>query len=177
MAAYPNTHGQQQPTENAPRPQLPEHLEALSRALVRGDTLQEIAANYGIVLRQWVALVKETTLPTNLSSSDPQVTGAFQKIVDATGSESTVFRRLAHVRLLEFFDYLEVLIQLERAQGLHGQKVRNITIADRVISSALPALGKDKLIEVRRFARRWKQLAGPSVFFLMIYTEAAEGIV
>lgn len=160
MASNPNTH------------------ETFSRALVRSDTLQEIAAHCDNILRQWVALVKETTLPTNLSSSDPQVTGAFQKIVDvATGFESTVFRRLAHVRLLEFFDYLEVLIRAERSQGLHGQKVRNITVADRVISSALPALGKGQLIETRRLSRRWKQMAGPSVFFLMIYTEAAEGIV
>ncbi|KAI1340620.1 hypothetical protein F5Y15DRAFT_423064 [Xylariaceae sp. FL0016] len=158
-------------------PGLPDKIQVTARSLVTRAPLESFLDQYAIILEKWVRLNRAATLPTNISSSDPRVKEAFG-IVGQAMSGADVFARMAHVQLLKLFDSLESLIQSERKRGLHG-KERNSTIAiTKAISFAEGrTLSRCEVLELRRRARRWARLAGPSVFLLMVYSEAAEAIV
>ncbi|KAI0976381.1 hypothetical protein F4678DRAFT_416858 [Xylaria arbuscula] len=148
----------------------------MTNMLVPKAPLERFLQHYEEALTNWISLVKATTLPTNTNSSSDIVKNAF----DAVGRAMTgpgLFARLAYVRFLKLFDSLEILIQSERKQGLHGRQ-RNATIAiTRLVEFEKGALSRERIRELRRLARRWEYLSGPSVFLLLMYSEAAEPII
>lgn len=152
-------------------------MQLVSSALTTQSSMASFLQHYDEILTSWINLVKVTTLPTNISSSSDIVKSAFEAVGSAIARQG-LFARLAHVRLLNLFDSLESLIQSERKRGLHGRE-RNTTIAiTQVIKfTTTSTLPRERVREIRRLARRWEHLAGPSVFLLLVYSEAAESIV
>lgn len=158
----------------SPMPVLPSRNGFHSQPLVQNATPGFIIENYGPVIDAWIQLQEATTFPDNISSTDSRVVSAFRSIFDAI-YKGGIISRMAHVQLLSVFCALERLVGFERKLGLHPA-ARNSKIAiDKFIVMAKPTdWPRSKVNELRRTARRWKHLAGQSVFSLMVYSESAE---
>ncbi len=132
------------------------------------------------VLEDWITILVKTTLPSGITSSDPVVTSAFQLLDSTINGGDDMRSRFANIQLLCTFKSLEDMIASERRNGqIQGQRGRrNASVAITIYKNAQRrnVSGRD-LIERKRTARRWQTLAGPSPFFLVIYSEAAEAIV
>lgn len=159
------------------QPIASDKMQLVSSMLITQAPLESFLQHYNETLANWIELVKITTLPIDIHSSSDFVKNAFDAVGRAMAGPG-IFARLAHVRLLKLFDLLEVLIQSERKRGLRSRS-RNSTIAiTRLIEfQEARTLSRVRIRELRRLARRWEHLAGPSVFLLLMYSEAAEPIM
>ncbi|KAH7012540.1 uncharacterized protein B0I36DRAFT_355936 [Microdochium trichocladiopsis] len=151
--------------------------ESLIGAIVREDYREHIANHCGTVLSEWVQLVGKTTLPPNVSSSDPCILAAFQALhAPIFTPDSKALTRMAYVRLIDLFSKVELIVKSDRRKGKSRSKKRrgntrhNRSIAIDLCTCAFQTT-RPKVLEIRRQARRWRQFASPSVFCLMIYTE------
>ena len=152
--------------------------------VVRPDAMASLANNYKEALQAWVSLLRMTTFPCTTASSDARFLVAFRALDNAiAGSHvSYMFTRFAYFRLIQLFNFLKTVLQSERRRGQlrRGRGYGNASAALDIYLSAqgLPfTVQKRDLIERMRTGRRWKKLAGPSPFFLMIYSEAAKAVV
>ncbi|KAH8768421.1 hypothetical protein F5883DRAFT_369539, partial [Diaporthe sp. PMI_573] len=148
--------------------------------IVRPNPMDFFVAHLQNVLEHWITIQVKTTLPSGITSSDPSVTCAFQ-LLDGTINEGDNMRsRFANIQLLCIFKSLEDIIASERRNAqLQGQRGRrNASVAITTHKNAQQRNVSERyLIERKRTARRWQTLAGPSPFFLVIYSEVAEAIV
>lgn len=133
----------------------------------------------------WVALLRETTLPSNIPSSDPLITAAF-KAVDSIilGRQNTcLLRRLAYFQLMRLFGHLEAIIESERRKGVHyASGYGNMSIAIDIYICAQerprqPNLRSKIVDQRRRIGRRIVVMSRLSPFFLLVYSDAAEAIL
>lgn len=155
----------------------------LCSALVRKDAEAFFAQNYEAVLVSWVALLRNTSFVGNTSSCDPRIVVAL-KTLDrvVTGREGTqLLARLAYVHLMRLFEHLEKMIATDRRNRVVHREIGygNASIALDIYMSAQDGFTdatsqRRELIERKRVGRRWRQLAGPSPFFLLVYSDAAE---
>ncbi|KAK5637097.1 hypothetical protein RRF57_012809 [Xylaria bambusicola] len=131
------------------------------------------------LLREYFQLLRETTVPAGIASSNTGVTNAFKTLFDIIRQrEGSILARVAYVQLQKVFTSVEALIRAERRSGLHG-KSHNTTIAIGLFITAVggAAIRKSDVMALRRKMRRWSYLAQPSIFFLMTYSDHAEPIV
>ncbi|KAH8744484.1 hypothetical protein F5883DRAFT_380625, partial [Diaporthe sp. PMI_573] len=142
------------------------------------------ANNYEEGLKEWLSLLQVTTFPRTIASSDPRFLVAFTALESATaGSQvSHTLARFAHFRLIQLFKFLKIVIKSEREKGqVCGERGRrNASYALDVYQRAQEhplTVTKRELIDRMRFSRRWTTLAGPSPFFLMIYSCTAQAVV
>ena len=148
--------------------------------LVRQNPMALFVAHLENVLEDWITILVKTRLPSGITSSDPFVTTAFQ-MLDSTMNENDAMRsRFANIQLLCTFKSLEDMIASERRnkqiQGRRGQG--NPSVAITIYKNAQrQTVSRRDLIERKRTARHWQTLAGPSPFFLVIYSEVAETVV
>ena len=150
-------------------------------AIVRPDAMAFFRDNREEGLKEWLLLLQVTTFPRTITSSDPRILEAFTALEGAiTGSQvSHTLSRFAHFRLIQLFSFLKSVVKSEREKGqVCGERGRrNASYALDVYQSAHPLTVKRKLIDRMRLSRRWKTLAGPSPFFLMIYSCTAQAVV
>lgn len=148
--------------------------------LVRPNPIAFFVAHLENVLEDWVTILVRTRSPSSITSSDPFVATAFQLLDNTINESGTMRSRFAHIQLLCIFKSLEDMIASERRAGqIQRQRGRrNASVAITIYKNAQqrPVSGRD-LIERKRTARRWQTLAGPSPFFLVIYSEVAETLV
>lgn len=159
------------------------HKSRLS-AMVRGDVITFFTNNYEQALREWTSLLRETTFPLTIASSDPRFLEAFSTLdsVIAESQVSLTLARFAHLRLIQLLSFLRDVI---KSEGEKGQicKERGRCNASYALDIYLCAqkhpltVEKRKLVDRQRFSRRWTKLAGPSPFFLMIYSCTARTVV
>ncbi|KAH8742237.1 hypothetical protein F5883DRAFT_356082, partial [Diaporthe sp. PMI_573] len=132
------------------------------------------------VLDDWMTILVKTTLPSGIKSSDPVITTTFQ-LLDSTINQGNAIRsRLANIQLLCTFKSLEDKIASEKRNGqIQGQRGRrHASVAITIYQNAQQqTVSRRDLIERKRTARRWQTLAGPSPFFLIVYSEVAETVV
>lgn len=129
------------------------------------------------ILGAWIRLQRATDFPDNLASTHVRVATAFKATIDAI-REGGVFARIAHIRLLDVFAKVERLISSERRLGLQPAEKNTKIVIDTFMAIVRPEVWpRHRVIELRRTARRWRYLAGNSVFTLMIYSELAEPMV
>lgn len=174
------------------QPLLPRHQppiqciigrESRLSTIVRPDAMAFFRDNRKESMKEWLLLVQMTTFPRTIASSDPRLLEAFTTLDRAiAGSQvSHTLARFAHFRLVQLFDFLKNVVNSEREKGqLRGERGRgNASYALDVYQSAQehPLSGKRKLIDRMRLSRRWTALAGPSPFFLMIYSGTAQAVV
>ena len=150
--------------------------------LLRKNALNDFIASCKIGLTSWAYLLRQTTVPKNTRSSDAPVLAAFKTIDSFIMSDNDkVLRRLAYVQLAHLLDSLVDTITTDRTQGLihRAAGYRNATIAVDIYMSAQQKgtnVGplRRELLERKRTGQRWLQLAGPSPFTLVLYSDAAD---
>ncbi|KND86174.1 hypothetical protein TOPH_09198 [Tolypocladium ophioglossoides CBS 100239] len=158
---------------------------SLSHRLIGHEPLNSFAENCQKTIADWILLLRKTTLPSDIESSDPCIITAF-KAVDSIicGQQGTyLLRRLAYVQFMRLFTSLEAIIKSERETRriFREPGYGNASIAIDIYMSAQEShLHPDKLRrelrERKRAGRSWKVLAGPSPLFTMLYSEASEPI-
>ena len=160
-------------------------LESLPSSLVRRDAIECFANNSKKIWEGWTSLLRKTTLPPNVASSDARVTAAFRAIDSViSGEQSTyVLRWLAYVRLMALCDSLKPVVRAERENGeaYRERGDRDINAVIDIYENALRPSDRrglrDVILEHRRTGKRVKSLAGPSPLFLLIYSDEAETVM
>jgi len=134
----------------------------------------------------WISMLKKTTLPSDITSSDPTITTAFRGIDSVISEQQGTYllRRLAYIQLMRLFASLQDIIQADR----ENERIRlepservasvamNIYLSAQERSSNMGNL-RNKLKERKRSGRSWTDLARPSPLFVLIYSDSAEPIV
>lgn len=149
--------------------------------LVRYDAISFLDANLEIVLDDWITFLAHTTLPSTIASSDPYVITVFRVLDGAIDGSESIRSRLAHTQLIRVFKSLEDIIARERkGRRIPGARGKgNATLAINIYESAQEqrSISRRRLVKRKQIARWWTTFAGPSPFFLIVYTEAAERVV
>ncbi|KAI0804238.1 hypothetical protein GGR55DRAFT_324178 [Xylaria sp. FL0064] len=158
----------------------------LSRRLIGSDPIHFFAKNCKETISPWVAILRRTTPPADITSSDPRFVAAFRFLdtyLCSGGQGTSMLRRLAYFQHLRLSDSLEAIIKTERANGVPRKSgYRDISIVmdiyeraqvSRIDTGAL----RRTLYERRRTSRGWTTLAGPSPLFLLVYSDVAETII
>ncbi|KAL2173984.1 uncharacterized protein P884DRAFT_188255, partial [Thermothelomyces heterothallicus CBS 202.75] len=129
----------------------------------------------------WTLILKKTTIPDNVASSDPCIINSFQLLDKARTDEDNILSRLAYIRLADVFDSLEKIVASDqRNEQLPARRpgYSNASVAIDIYIQAQEqvSLSRDEVKQRKRVARRWRTLAGPSPIFVIIYSKAAEGL-
>ena len=169
-----------------PSLQDPTQMDSLSRSVVRHDAIAYFADNCATALDSWISLLRKTTLPQNITSSDVSIATAFRALdCIISGTKTMPFlSRFAHVQLVRVFESIENIITRDRQNGLihPARGIRNASIAiSKSVNAWENTLDKKwlrrKLHRCKRIGKRWRELSRPSPFFLLIYSDAAEKLV
>ena len=153
----------------------------ICKQLVTRNPIEAFAINCEQTICSWIALLRESTLPENVRSSDPRFLRAF-KYVDAviTGKHGThLLRRLAFVQLMRIFQRLEASIKNDRRTGCIEREpcYRHTSVAIDIYTKAQnnPSERSRRVLKDRkRSGRSWTVLAGHSPLFALVYAEAAD---
>jgi hypothetical protein len=169
------------------RPERLTQVNSILYRLLGHNPIESFAINCEKTLMNWISLLRETTPPHDVSSSDPRWAGAF-KVLDSiiTGRQGGyLLRRLAYVQLTRVFASLEAIIKSDRDNGLIHREpyYTNAHIAMDIYMSAQEKdsntgdLRRKLRQGRRRFSRRWSDLAILAPLFVLIYSDAAEVIM
>ncbi|KAL2192741.1 hypothetical protein P885DRAFT_46989, partial [Corynascus similis CBS 632.67] len=135
---------------------------SLSSRLVRRDAIESFANNCEKIWEDWTSLLRKTTLPPNVASSDARVIAAFRAVDSVnSGKQSTcVLRWLAYVRLMALCDSLKPVVRAERENGEahREQGDRDINAVIDIYENALRPLDRrglrDVVLQDRRIGKR-----------------------
>lgn len=177
----------QKPRSRISRENLERRLHTKNKALgfvprlIRHDLITFFSIHFERAIDSWVSILIRTTIPDNVASSDPYVTNAFKLLDNARTDRDFILSRLAYVLLAHVFESLKGIIASDRRNGqlpARESGYRNASVAIDIYLSAQEQAGtsRDKVKKRHRVARRWRTLAGPSPIFVIIYSEAAEGL-
>lgn len=156
---------------------MQQQLEVFYQQILVQEPQCFLADNFCAILDRWIDLEKTIAFPANIASTDRRVQAAFRAAEEAIDGGG-LFARIAHVQLLGVFDSLERLIHGERKLGQHAHQKSVKVAIDRFIELRRERQwSRDKVHELRRTAKRWKHLAGPSVFLLVVFSGMAEPLV
>ena len=159
-------------------------IQEISSKLARDGTVNFFTEIGRLTLINGAYLIRQTTIPINIKSSDPHILDAFRTIDNIILSpKDELLKRIAYMQLMSVFNSLKKIVSADRSNGLihRATGYRDATIAIDIYASAqkkenIPLLRR-KLLERKRSARRWLQLAGSSPFLLIAYSDIAERIV
>ncbi|KAI1506286.1 hypothetical protein F5X99DRAFT_415523 [Biscogniauxia marginata] len=163
----------------------PIQIASLTSRLLGLDPLNFFADNCEKIVPDWITLLRETTPPDGIASSDHRFIGAFQildrVIVGTQGSY--LLRRLAYVQYMRLSDLLKDIARSERDKGARRKSGRgDASVAIDIYQSGQEKHPHDeelrrKIYERRRTGRHLQTLAGPSPLFLLVYSSVAETII
>ena len=160
-------------------------IQEISSKLARDGTVNFFTEIGRLTLINGTCLIRQTTVPINIKSSDPHILDAFRTIDNIILSpKDELLKRIAYMQLMSVFNSLKKIVSADRLNGLihRATGYRDATIAIDIYANAqekkesIPSLRR-KLLERKRSARRWLQLAGSSPFLLIAYSDMAERIV
>ncbi|KAI7908808.1 hypothetical protein M9X92_011981 [Pyricularia oryzae] len=130
------------------------------------------------VAESWTTLLKHTSLPDTISSSDPRIPAAFMAVDHAINGGSCLLSRLAWVELFRLIQSVEGIVKnerrldpVERTPGYGNASI----VADMYMR--FHCCSRRVAHEHKRKAKRWTQLAGPSPLLLLALSTAANSIV
>lgn len=158
----------------------------LTKKLIGRDPIGTFADNYEKTMPDWMALLRETSLPSGITSEDPRIITAF-RVVDSVicGRGTALLQRLANVQLNRLFSVVKGIVKSERENWrIHREPYyRDAGIAMDIYMSAQEP--QSDVAELRlklkygrkRFSKRWSDLATLSPLFLLVYSGAAEAMV
>ncbi|KAM7187389.1 hypothetical protein V8F33_011287 [Rhypophila sp. PSN 637] len=154
-------------------------LESLSSRLVRRDAIECFAKNCEKIWQDWTLLLRKTTLPLNIASSDTWVIAAFRAVDSVISGK----RGITYVRLIVLFDSVKAVVRAERENGeAHRERGdRDISAVIDIYENAQRSPDRrglrDMILKHRRIGKRVESLAGPSPLFLLIYSEEGEAVI
>ncbi len=148
-------------------------------SLVWHDVITFFANHFEKALDSWISILTKTTIPDNVTSSDPCILNSFQLLDQARTGGDKILSRLAYIQLAYVFESLQRIIASDRRNGqLPARRTgyRDASIATDIYIEAQgqAVTSRDEVKQRNRVARRWRTLAGPSPIFVIIYSEAAE---
>lgn len=160
-------------------------LTNLARRLLGENPFNTFTENCDKTLGEWIPLLAKTTLPSDITSSDPRIIAAFQAVDGVIyGQGSDLLRRLAYIQLSRLFVSLEAVIKSDRENWrlLRKPCYRDATVAIDIYMAAQPGHSntsdlRRQLKERKRRARIWSELARPSPLIVLIYSREAEPIM
>lgn len=161
-----------------------EGLYAICVHLVDQNPMVHFIGKIESVLGRWAILLTQTKMTCEILSTDRRVFAvlrALDKAITAQNGDK-LLSRLAQVQLVRVLEALEARVAMERQNGhLHRRSgYRNASIVLDIYMSAqemVPSISRRALIERKRVAKRWNELAGPWPLFLLVYSEEAEEIM
>ncbi|KAI7912027.1 hypothetical protein M0657_010222 [Pyricularia oryzae] len=161
-----------------------EGLYAICVHLVDQNPMVHFIGKIESVLGRWAILLTQTKMTCEILSTDRRVFAvlrALDKAITAQNGDK-LLSRLAQVQLVRVLEALEARVAMERQNGhLHRRSgYRNASIVLDIYMSAqemVPSISRRALIERKRVAKRWNELAGPWPLFLLVYSEEAEEII
>lgn len=115
----------------------------------------------------WLNIAHKTTLPRNITCTDPSVKAAFEALDQIIDHEQYQLQRIAYAALSSFMSFLQGVIAIDRKHGRIHTTVgyRNASVALDIYVAAqtrdgAPAAIRAKLNRRLRLARRWTCLRG-----------------
>ncbi|CVL00273.1 uncharacterized protein FMAN_09779 [Fusarium mangiferae] len=161
-------------------------VDRICHKLLGVEPLQTFNGNHKKVIADWNLLKSKTDMPNLDSSSDPRIIESF-KVIDLvlSGKEgSTLLRRLAYVRLMDLFSFVEGVVRKERQSRrvIRERYYRDASIALDIYMSAQedtsnPDRVRKQLLERKRIGRSWKEVSRKSPLLVLMYSEAAESVL
>lgn len=164
-------------------------MRASTNGFIRQDAQKYLGEVLEPALTAWMLLLNQTTTPTHAPVASLDISNAVNAIEGAiTSNENPIFlKRFGYVRLSMFFDLLEKRIRLDRQLGfIQSQSGRgNASVAVDYYLDGLSMSSnslersrlRERMKERKREGGRWRELAGPSVFLLLLYSDTAEKVV
>lgn len=160
------------------------YIASLTSRLLGFDPINLFADNCEKTMADWISLLRETTPPEDIASSDHRFVSAFQildRVISGTQG-SYLLRRLAYVQYMRLSDSLKGIIRSERQLGVPRKSgYRDVCVAIDIYESAQrkrpSAQLRNAIRERRRTGRHFETLAGPSPLFLLVYSDVAETVV
>ena len=157
---------------------------ASATGFIRHDAHKYLGEALEPALPAWMLLVNQTTIPTHLDISN--AVNAIEGAI--TSDKNPVFlKRFGYVRLSMFFELLERRIRLDRQLGFiesqSGRTNASVAVDYYLDGLNMSSNSLDKsclrgaMRERKRKAGRWRELAGPSVVLLLLYSDTAEKFV
>lgn len=152
----------------------------LSLSIIQHSTIEEYALNCRGIWDDWIRLLSQTHLSSQLSSRDLSIALAFQSIEHAIAHTEGPLQWLAYLQLSKVFDTLKEVLTRERSCS-SSPRERGETDATLIINlyeeSLMGALKRKKILERRRLSKRWVLLSDSSPCFLLLFTRQAETLV
>ncbi|TLD03550.1 uncharacterized protein PgNI_11666 [Pyricularia grisea] len=130
------------------------------------------------VAESWTTLLKHTSLPETISNSNPRIPAAFITMDHTINGGLCLLSRFVWVKLFRLIKSIEGIVKNERRLDLvkrtpgygNANIVANIYMRFHYCSKRVAH-------EHKRKAKRWTQLAGPSLLLLLAFFTAANSIV
>ncbi|KAK2055562.1 hypothetical protein LY76DRAFT_577877 [Colletotrichum caudatum] len=93
-----------------------ELVRTISIRLIRSKPLEFFIENCEMALAGWISILRTTTLPENITSSDRRIVTAFKELDSIiNGEKSTqIMQRLAYIQLLSVFESLKRIVSSDR---------------------------------------------------------------
>jgi hypothetical protein len=152
----------------------------LSVRIIQNVTIEAFALNFRRVWDDWIRLLSQTTVSSQLSTRDLSITHAFQSIEHTITHTEGPLQWLAYLQLLNMFDTLKEMLTRERSHN-PSRRERGDTDTARIINlyeeSLRGELRRKKILKRRRLSKRWALLADSSPFLLLLFSKQAEAIV
>ncbi|TPX15372.1 uncharacterized protein E0L32_004649 [Thyridium curvatum] len=158
----------------------------LSNRLLGRDPISTFAGNCEDLLPRWIALLRETTFPGDITSTDSRIPRAFRAVDSILcGQDRPLLQRLASVQLARLFQTVKDIIKSDR----HHRRIdrvpysRDANLAMNIYMSAQETQSNARSLRIKleqsrkRFSKRWSLLAVSSPLFVLVYTDAAEAVV
>ncbi len=146
---------------------------------VRYGAIPFFIANVEQVFDEWVSMLSKTSLPGDISSSDPFVLTTFHLLDSMMDGGESIRSRFAHLQLLRAFKTLEEILDRERQNQPITRKrgLRNSSVALAIYGRAHPTVkSRRDLSQRKQAAECWRTPEGPSPFFLVLYSESTDAI-
>lgn len=152
----------------------------LSIQIIHNLTIETFALNCQDIWNNWIQLLSQTTLSSEISSRDLSIALAFQSIEKAITHTQGPLQWLAYLQLSKIFDILKEVLIRERSQS-PSPRERGETDTTLIINlyeeSLRGELERKKILERRRISKRWVLLSDSSPFLLLLFSNQAETIV
>ncbi|KAK4119918.1 hypothetical protein N657DRAFT_551789, partial [Parathielavia appendiculata] len=156
----------------------------MAQNLLRDDAKDFFANNILSIYEFWLDLIRRTTLPTNLSYTDPSWIAAFQSLDNIIEGDMHPQSRLAYFQLTHVMASLKKSVQNDRRYGRIESKVgqRDANIALDIYLKAQGVVSNHKVVRQRlhkrlRISKRWAHFAWPSPLLILTHSKMADRIM
>lgn len=149
--------------------------------LIRADSRKLFVDGLETIYDYWVPLLRRTTLPREVTSTDPRVAVVFRDLGQLVASPDVVIARLASIQLTRLMHSLKEKIKVDRQNGRIFPMKRTDSVA---VDMYLYSLGRHhdqvarrQAVRQLRMSKRWADLAKESPLLIITHSEKATKLV